>query len=185
MRKLLCQSAATVLISIIIGLVANFINPDGVPLFGVYSREGRLLALEKKKRELIIHPIETKTEETNKPSENKFELKSDITLNEAYEVFKRDGAIFIDARKGEEYEKGHIRGAINLYADDIEANTDLLDKIPKEMLIITYCGGEDCDLSIELANYLVEKGYFDVRIFFGGWVEWKEAGYPIEDSEQK
>jgi rhodanese-related sulfurtransferase len=181
--KILFQVVTTILLSVIISLTANLINPKGIPLIGKYSREARLEDIKIKKQVLMNDPAKKKMSPTNNNSPvNESDLKSDITLKEAYESYMSAGAIFIDSRKKEEFTKGHIRGAINIYADQFDENKDILVDIPKEIKIITYCGGTDCDLSIELANRLVEFGYFDVRIFFGGWLEWKNAGYPIENS---
>jgi len=178
--KLFVQAFSTTVISVIIALFVNFMNPKGIPLIGDYSKEAMLRELEAKKQELIRSSKEKMPLNDVEAERLESELESDISLVEAYEYFKRGDAIFIDARDEEEYKTGHIKGAINLPAERVEDYVNLLDEIPKEMKIVTYCGGSDCNLSIELANYLVERGYFDVKIFFGGWIDWQDAGYPIE-----
>jgi rhodanese-related sulfurtransferase len=185
MVKLVCQTAVIITISAVIGLLVNFVNPKGIPLIGEYSREARLKDLDTKKKELIKTSKDNNLKDAAEPSKQELELKSDIKLEDVYQIFNSGSAIFIDSRKVEDYKKGHIQGAINIYAEKIDDYKDVISDISKEIKIITYCGGTDCDLSILLADYLVEQGYLNVSIFFGGWIEWKDAGYPIEVSNGK
>lgn len=113
-----------------------------------------------------------KTEEINEPSA--------INLKQAYQLYKK-GVIFLDARENEDYKAGHIKNALNLPYYDFELFEKNLDNIAKEDTIVTYCGGTDCDLSILLGNDLFESGYKNIYIFFGGWNDWLDAGYPIEE----
>jgi len=179
MIRLLVQATVTVFLSVILSLLWNIFNPNGIPLIGDYSRETRLEQLKIKKQELIKNTEKSVPVELDQLAEES-ELKSDISLEEAYNVYESGGAIFIDTRKITDYDQGHIKDSINIYAEQLEDYKDVIASLPKEIKIITYCGGTDCDLSIELANYLVEEGFFDVKIFFGGWIEWKNAGYPVE-----
>ena len=49
----------------------------------------------------------------------------------------------------------------------------------EEKIYITYCGGGECSLSMDLADYLYHEKLFDaVLIFEGGWPEWRDTGYP-------
>jgi rhodanese-related sulfurtransferase len=65
-----------------------------------------------------------------------------------------------------------------------EAVSSWTDLIPLETLLITYCAGAGCDSSWDVAELLEEEGYSRVKVFFGGWQEWKGAGYPVEKDEQ-
>lgn len=79
------------------------------------------------------------------------------------------------------YDAGHILGAINIpyEGDDIDS---LLKKIdyPREETLVIYCDGSECQSSILLAKLLHEFLFADIRVFFGGWRDWSEAGLPIE-----
>jgi len=47
--------------------------------------------------------------------------------------------------------------------------------------IVTYCDGRECDLSVDLANYLFfERKFPRVLIFHGGWQEWLTKGLPTQ-----
>jgi 3-mercaptopyruvate sulfurtransferase SseA len=55
-----------------------------------------------------------------------------------------------------------------------------LDRLEAAETLITYCDGESCDLSHELALFLRELGFQDVRVLVNGWTVWREAGLPAE-----
>jgi rhodanese-related sulfurtransferase len=101
-----------------------------------------------------------------------------ISLSQAYELYK-DKILFVDARDPEEYEDGHIAGAINLPLFHIEKYMGNLSSVDKNEPLVAYCEGADCDMSIRLGNELFSKGYRKVFVFLGGWEEWQKANYPV------
>ncbi|OGC89562.1 MAG: hypothetical protein A2W25_14455 [candidate division Zixibacteria bacterium RBG_16_53_22] len=107
-----------------------------------------------------------------------------LSLEEAYGIYLRGNAIFIDSREPYEYEEDHIKGAINLPFEQWdtywESVRPMLD--PRKE-IVAYCGGLDCELSLFLARELKQLGYEHSYIFFGGWQKWNDAGLPVEKSE--
>ncbi len=100
--------------------------------------------------------------------------------------FDQKSAVFLDARSPDEYKEGHIPGALNFYAEDMDKFAPLVlpQLTNKSQEIITYCHGSSCDLSLHLAQSLIGQGYTNVKVFFGGWPEWKKSGYPIQTGEQ-
>jgi len=109
-----------------------------------------------------------------------------LSLVGAKNRFDQKSAVFLDARSAEEYAQGHIPGALEFYADDFEkfAPIVLPQLKDKHQELIAYCHGSSCDLSIELAKALTNQGYTNVKVFFGGWPEWKKANYPINTGDQ-
>jgi rhodanese-related sulfurtransferase len=101
-------------------------------------------------------------------------------------------AVFIDSRTREEYASGHIPGALSVplqemqrgagKADDLHWPEGTMPFSPDQILIV-YCEGGDCRTSIALAQLIRRKGFKDIRIFSGGWVEWSAAGLPVEASK--
>ncbi len=108
------------------------------------------------------------------------ESASNISLSNAYSAYENNSALFFDARSPEEFNAGHIRGAINLPAHAFMDSLQYLESLNFDGHIITYCDGEDCNASIDLAADLKMMGFSKVNFFFGGWLEWRDAGYPIE-----
>ena len=108
-----------------------------------------------------------------------------LSLIGAKDRFDKKTCIFLDARKPEEYQAGHIPGALNFYGNEPDRYAPIVmpQLFNKNWEIITYCHGGDCDLSLQVAKTLSEAGYSRVEIFEGGWPEWKNAGYPISTGD--
>ena len=85
--------------------------------------------------------------------------------------------LLVDTREDNEWEKGHVAGAIHLGKGIIER--DIEEKISdKAREIILYCGGGF--RSALSADNLQKMGYKKVLSMDGGWRKWRELGYPIE-----
>ena len=85
--------------------------------------------------------------------------------------------LLIDTREDNEWEKGHIAGALHMGKGVIER--DIETAIPnRDREIILYCGGGF--RSALSADNLVKMGYRNVVSMSGGWRKWNELGYPIE-----
>ena len=59
-----------------------------------------------------------------------------ITLEEAKKAFDEGKAFIIDARAEEAYKAEHIKGAVNIRHDNLDA---MLKQIPRDKTIIVYC----------------------------------------------
>ena len=95
------------------------------------------------------------------------------------------GALFVDARSKEEYEEGHIAGAINLPFDDVFKDPALAKSVRAGTRpVITYCGGGECDLSRNLAFSLIDAGLRKVLVYTGGMPAWKAAGASVNEGSQ-
>lgn len=106
-----------------------------------------------------------------------------ISLAQALELY-RDKVLFIDARDQEEYNDGHIAGAINIPYFSVDEFIGQLSRIDKFTPLVTYCEGADCDMSIRLGDELFKRGFKKVFVYFGGWEEWRNADYPIVSSNE-
>ncbi len=103
-----------------------------------------------------------------------------IPLVKAQELFESKGALFIDARQEFDFATGHIHGAINITLKEFDIHRVRLKDTPKNTLLIIYCDGVECNSSIELAIKLMEVGFTNVKVFFGGWQEWSSAHLPVD-----
>ena len=92
-----------------------------------------------------------------------------ITAEEAKEIIdSQEGYIILDVRTQEEYDQGHIPGAIVIPHEEIadKAEEVLTDK---DQLILVYCrSGRRSKLAAEA---LVELGYTNIKEF-GGIIDW-------------
>ena len=92
-----------------------------------------------------------------------------ITAEEARQIMdSEEGYVILDVRTQEEYDQGHIPGAILIPNTEIEARAE--QELPdKDQLILVYCrSGRRSKLA---ADILVSLGYTDIREF-GGIIDW-------------
>ena len=92
-----------------------------------------------------------------------------ITAEEAKEIMdSEEGYIILDVRTQEEYDQGHIPGAILISHEEIaEKAEDVLTD--KNQLILVYCrSGRRSKIAAEA---LVELGYTNIKEF-GGIIDW-------------
>ena len=93
----------------------------------------------------------------------------------------QQGVAIVDARKADLFEEGHIPGAIDIPADDpLPYLENLTIRSLPEDLVIVYCGGEPCDDSKIVFDLLKANGFTNIRLYFGGWRDWTEAGLDVE-----
>ena len=92
-----------------------------------------------------------------------------ITAEEAKQIMdSEEGYIILDAREQDEYDTGHIPGAILIPHTEIEARAE--EVLPdKDQLILVYCrSGRRSKLAAEA---LAELGYTNIKEF-GGIIDW-------------
>lgn len=176
MKKTFKEASIIVFASIVIGLIANAVSPKGVPLFADYSER---FAIDTAKSVSSIDL--TKRGKLNKGG---FYEPVNIPLEAAKQLFD-ENAVFIDAREDIEYKEGHIKGATNIpYKAFLESTNEkkleMMKGIEKERIIVSYCSSDSCEISIDNAYEMAKIGYNDVKIFLGGYKEWKNKNYPIE-----
>ena len=92
-----------------------------------------------------------------------------ITAEEAKQIMdSEEGYIILDVRTQEEYDQGHIPGAVLIPNTEIEARAE--DELPdKDQLILVYC--RSGNRSKKAAEILVELGYTNIKEF-GGIIDW-------------
>jgi len=93
-----------------------------------------------------------------------------IPLDEAKNLHQSKGAVFMDARPQEEFTKGHIQGAISLPWHEAEKRVmDVTVDLSNDAAIVTYCDGDTCDLSKDLALFLENLGFSNALVL--PWLE--------------
>jgi rhodanese-related sulfurtransferase len=101
-------------------------------------------------------------------------------LRDEVQQLKTEGGLLVDARNPELFAAGHIQGAISLPLADIDdLLADFVRRIDKDQVIVTYCSGFGCPDSFDLGMRLIAAGFRDVRVFEGGYPEWRDAGLPV------
>lgn len=94
------------------------------------------------------------------------------------------GALLVDARNSFAYAEQHLPGAVSLPLGEVDDRLGkFLAAVPKDRLLITYCNGFGCPDSFDLGVRLLKEGYRDVRVFEGGFPQWRDAGRPLEGKQ--
>jgi rhodanese-related sulfurtransferase len=191
------QALLIFIMALAAGLTMNAVSSKGIPLFTNYTEKMKADNTDSLKNaiqntnDFKNNPYDTTQKNkplsyNNNPNLTKegFIKPQKIKLDLAKLLFERN-ALMIDARKPEEFAKGHIKGAINIsYEDyhfkDKDKLPDRLKGLNKDGIIIAYCNGGDCDMSIDLAYDIAKLGFNAVNIYLGGFKEWEAAGLPVE-----
>jgi rhodanese-related sulfurtransferase len=100
-----------------------------------------------------------------------------ITVWESYKALKSGKAVFMDARKQEDFYSGHIPGALSVPPEMVMQTKD---KKFMEQHIITYCYNKNCEMADDLAKDLIKLGFKNVSVMTDGWEGWFQSGYPVQ-----
>ncbi len=116
------------------------------------------------------------------------EARKNVAISGEEAKIKHDaGALFIDAREKDEYDRGRIRGALNIPALDAAAGTPGADYsvLDRPLEAVIYCDGPACGASAMLAEVLRKRGYGrTIYILEQGIHEWESKGYPVEGEKR-
>jgi rhodanese-related sulfurtransferase len=168
-KSAISQAAAIVLIGAVAGMINNAFSVNGIDPF----------------RKLDV-PVFENAE--TKPGEQGREERDGIcfvSLDEFREILDA-GSPVLDARTSDEYESGHIPGAILCDYFELGYYLDsVLPRLSPEEEIAIYCSGPSCDDSEMLAKELYSLGYKKLCVFRGGMEEWIEAGLPLEHGAEE
>ena len=188
MAKTIKQILIIFILSIVVGLIVNAVSPKGIPLVmdvKKYSTEQS----DKLKEDFINNPYDTTKKDASlmqNPRLNKegFVEPQNIKLDFAKLLYDKK-ALFFDARKPEDYNVGHVKGAISVPYEEFhkkpkQEKIEMLKGYNKSGIIVCYCIGGDCEMSIDLAYDIAKLGFTSMNIYLGGYKEWENAGYPVE-----
>jgi molybdopterin/thiamine biosynthesis adenylyltransferase/rhodanese-related sulfurtransferase len=90
---------------------------------------------------------------------------------------RSDGPLFLDVRDADEWEEGHVPGAVHVPRGNLESRIEAL--VPdRSRAIVVYCAGGS--RSAFAAKTLTELGYEDVYSLAGGYTDWKRNGFPTQ-----
>ena len=100
---------------------------------------------------------------------------TEISPHDAAAKLNSREAVIVDVRDKDEWDEGHIPGAMHMSRGTMEL--DIEEKIPDpSAMVICHCGGGG--RSALAAESLQKMGYKNVRSMAGGLKAWKAAGLP-------
>ena len=128
-----------------------------------------------------VKVVSTPPKDTAKPtstnSEDNGPVKpKSVSYAQVKKLLADPTVMVIDARNEHEFAEGRLPRARNIFAMEFEKYIPELIGMNKEIKIIVYCGGGQCELSHEVSNNLIGLGFKKVYIYLGGWEDWKKNG---------
>ena len=99
-----------------------------------------------------------------------------LTAADVRECLREGDAVVLDVRPAEEYQAGHLPGAVPMPLDELE---NRLAELPKDRPIVAYCRGEYCLMARQAVDLLQRHGY-DARYVEEGLRELEAAGVAVE-----
>jgi rhodanese-related sulfurtransferase len=101
---------------------------------------------------------------------------SGLSPTEAVQCMNREKGVVVDVCGRDEYAQGHIKGALNVPLDQLEANLGQAVKNKSTPLILSCASGMRSKRAQAIAQKL---GYEKVHSLQGGLKAWKEANLPV------
>jgi rhodanese-related sulfurtransferase/predicted transcriptional regulator len=94
-----------------------------------------------------------------------------ISREELVKRLRGNDVVLVDVRPTEEFDAGHIGGAVSIPLDELDAR---LAELPADSEIVAYCRGTLCAYAHEAVRRLRAEGR-SARRLEGGWPEWQLA----------
>ena len=94
-----------------------------------------------------------------------------ISRDELLKRLRRSHVVLVDVRPAEEFDAGHIEGALSIPLDELD---ERLAELPPGSEIVAYCRGAFCAYAHQAVRTLRAEGR-STRRLEGGWPEWQLA----------
>jgi rhodanese-related sulfurtransferase len=105
------------------------------------------------------------------PSSPKQSSAPELSVQELQKMMQKEGTVLLyDVRQPEEFNEGHIKGAILMPLGDLPAR---YKEIPQKKKIVVYC--RSGRRSAQAVAFLRAHGYPDAVSLAGGYLEWSRA----------
>jgi sulfur-carrier protein adenylyltransferase/sulfurtransferase len=102
---------------------------------------------------------------------------AEVDARRAQELIGSDSTAIVDVREQEEWDEGHLPGAVHVPRGHLESRIE--SAVPdRSRSVVVYCASGN--RSAFAAKTLEELGYDDVVSLAGGFADWKRNGLPYE-----
>ena len=107
-------------------------------------------------------------------AQTELETTEIISKEEFKSYLKKEDTQIFDVRNESEYKNGHINGVENFFLGTIPDN---IGRVNKNKITVVHCqSGARASIA---ASLLAKNGFKDVKVYAGGFQEWKDDGEPI------
>ncbi|MGG3195508.1 ArsR/SmtB family transcription factor [Priestia aryabhattai] len=87
-----------------------------------------------------------------------------LTMDQVHEKLDGGDVILLDLRPTEEYEAGHVEGAVSVPMEELDS---YLQQLPKDKEVVAYCRGQFCAFSAIAAQKMSNQGFKAYRMAEG------------------
>ena len=94
-----------------------------------------------------------------------------VPLDEVMELYDADDTVVVDVRRPDEYEGGHVKGALHIPVDDVLAR---IEELPTDKRLLFICAaGVRSGLACEMASAmgLDTENLFNIEDGTGPWID--------------
>jgi sulfur-carrier protein adenylyltransferase/sulfurtransferase len=102
---------------------------------------------------------------------------SEVDATRAREAIDASEPVVVDVREQEEWDEGHIPGAVHIPRGHLESRIERAAP-DRSRPVVLYCSSGN--RSAFAAKTLEDLGYEDVVSLAGGFTDWKRNGFPVE-----
>jgi molybdopterin/thiamine biosynthesis adenylyltransferase/rhodanese-related sulfurtransferase len=102
---------------------------------------------------------------------------SELDATQARELIDSGGPVVLDVREQNEWDEGHIPGAVHVPRGHLESRVERAAPDHSRPVVV-YCSAGN--RSAFAAKTLAELGYDDVVSLSGGFTDWKRNGFPVQ-----
>jgi rhodanese-related sulfurtransferase len=151
LTKIATQVAALLVLSVSLAFITNAARDDRLPL-------------------IMPFPPTNQCPSSEKPG-------IPVDVRGALKLFGKPGTVFVDARKRDAFQQGHIQGARNIPYSFVEPlSKETLDALRDYKSVIVYCNSKDSEASKLMAGELAQAGIKTVAYLEKGFLAWGKAG---------
>jgi rhodanese-related sulfurtransferase len=108
----------------------------------------------------------------------------EVSTAEVRRLLSEGGAVLLDSRSREQYDAGHIPGAVHIdLASDDPGYFTAVERLlggNRDAALVLYCNGPKCGASRSLSKLLIESGFSNVKRYQLGIPIWRSLGGPTE-----
>lgn len=101
---------------------------------------------------------------------------TEISQQDLVELVAAGGVVVLDVRPREEYQAGHIPGAVCIPVGEL---AERIGELPPDTEIVVYCRGEYCGMAYDAVQLLCDRGRRAIRLS-DGMLEWRLGQLPID-----
>ncbi len=150
------------MVSLCAAFAFNFWSGAGISLFGQWDKSRG-----------VVSPMEKNTVVDGQREINDLGTMAGFVADASCTV--------VDVRTKGQFDQGHLPGAVSFPMaafDQMEGEFFLA--YPPGRCLVVYCAGRECLDSHRFADRLELLGYTGIRVFSGGFAEWKQGGLAVE-----